>query len=590
MTDKPTIEDAKDQLQQTEKPNLDGTKAIIENAIKTAETGDEGILLEQMVLDALTEVRDIDKAQYVRYKAKIRPIFKKSNIATIQSLDDLTKPPSKQRNGGGEREASRGHKVATLIRLDAELFHDADGECWARCQIKNDADESDKGHYEVHNLNSQGFKDYAEYLYFKATESGIGDAAMKDVVNSLRPPAKFEGDEHQVHIRCAMHDNNVYIDMCNDSWQVIKIDASGWSIKESGDIPVMFTRSSHMRPLPEPEKGYSLDLLWSILPVKDEYTRRMLIVWMIDSMLVDTKYMMLELTGIAGSVKSGTQSVIRSLVDPSEGALLTYSGKLDDIPVLARHSHVVSYENMDMMSKQMSNKFCTMLTGGANATRSLHTTNDLALWTIKRPIMVNGIPDIVGRPDLLQRTISLEMPPISVYKSDKLLAEKWEKARPRVLGALYDLFSKVLNELKTSTLMESSETRQVDFLRTGQAIFDAMSINEQFIDSYEIMMGEHTQRSIDNSPVAQAIINKLKKENGFFETTVTGLIGELSNSLNGVKPEFVDSAKWPKDVYQMRNELKEITTPLNKKGVTIERRRSGPVRYISFSDIVDVEV
>lgn len=593
MSDKPTIDDLQKQLQNAETPKsqeskLKSSKAIIEDAVTRVQSGEVGAVWDSMVVDALKDIRATFENEYFAYRLQFEQGFKKHKVTGLQKLDKTTKPAPKPKGEGVESgRESKAESVINLLRQEAEFYHDEDNECWIRSKVPNKPDESGAvsgSHYEVHNLNSEGFRDYAELIFYRTTGGVIGESAMKDIIDGLRPVARHDSEQKEVCLRYAKVGDTVYINMANDTWQVIEVDKTGWRIKEGNEVPVLFTRDKYMRALPEPERGHDIGKLWEAIPIKDSEDRNRLMVWMITAMLPDTDYLMLEITGIAGASKSGAQKVIVGLIDPNEADLLTYSGKLDDIPVMAKHSHIVSYENMSSISHQMQDKFCSMLTGGANGTRTLHKTSERSLWSIKRPIVINGIPHLaVGRDDLTQRTIRLEMPAMDKWISKSIIKKRWEDdLRPKVLGALYDLLSGVLGELENSTIVESSVTRQVDLLREGQAVYGALGIDQSFEDSIRAMQQEQDIESIENCPVTKAIIDMMNEQGGYYKGTTTELLVFLSDPHKGYKPSYIDPKRWPKGYHALSSILRRQESLLKKMGIVFERTKSGSRRPLEF--------
>ena len=58
----------------------------------------------------------------------------------------------------------------------------------------------------------------------------------------------------------------------------------------------------------------------------------------------------------------------------------------------------------------------------------------------RAPILLNGIEEVISRPDLGDRAISLTLTPIgeAQRRADAELWREFEMARPRILGALLD--------------------------------------------------------------------------------------------------------------------------------------------------------
>ena len=72
--------------------------------------------------------------------------------------------------------------------------------------------------------------------------------------------------------------------------------------------------------------------------------------------------------------------------------------------------------------------------------RQLYTDDDEVLFQAARPLLANGIEDVLSRADLAERGIFLTLAPISEQQrcSESELWRQFEIARPRLLGALLD--------------------------------------------------------------------------------------------------------------------------------------------------------
>jgi Terminase RNaseH-like domain len=73
----------------------------------------------------------------------------------------------------------------------------------------------------------------------------------------------------------------------------------------------------------------------------------------------------------------------------------------------ASHSHVLAFDNVSGLPPWLSDSLCRLTSGGAFSTRRLFTDQDEILFTAARPIILNGIEDIIIRPDLADRAIVL---------------------------------------------------------------------------------------------------------------------------------------------------------------------------------------
>jgi hypothetical protein len=86
--------------------------------------------------------------------------------------------------------------------------------------------------------------------------------------------------------------------------------------------------------------------------------------------------------------------------------------------------------------------------------RQLYTDQDEVLFDAARPVILNGIEDIVTRPDLADRAVFLTLEPIPEERR-RPEAELWaafEAQRPGILGVLLDAVVQGLRRLPETRL------------------------------------------------------------------------------------------------------------------------------------------
>ena len=111
-----------------------------------------------------------------------------------------------------------------------------------------------------------------------------------------------------------------------------------------------------------------------------------------------------------------------------------------DLFIAATNGHVLTFDNVSGLRPWISDTLCRLATGGGFAVRQLYTDQDEVLFDAARPVILNGIEDIVERPDLADRAVFLTLEPIPEERR-RPEAELWaafEAERPRILGALLD--------------------------------------------------------------------------------------------------------------------------------------------------------
>ena len=157
-------------------------------------------------------------------------------------------------------------------------------------------------------------------------------------------------------------------------------------------------------------------------------------------------YPVLVLSGEQGSAKSTFSAILRALLDPNTAPLRALPREDRDLFIAASNGHVLAFDNVSGLPAWISDTLCRLATGGGFAVRQLYTDQDEVLFDAARPVSLNGIEDIVTRPDLADRGLFLTLEPIPEERR-RPEAELWaafEAERPRILGALLDAVAKGL--------------------------------------------------------------------------------------------------------------------------------------------------
>ena len=535
--------------------------AVFEAALARLST-DSTALLDDDVLDALRTIRQKDEAAYERLTAKA------SGQKT--RLDKLTRP---SRDGHDDSATGQLIKIA---KESCRFAHDADGRGVAIVEF----DDLRKVWY----INSPEFGDWLRSVYFQKTESGITDLALGTAVCTLAAISKHAGEEVEVHMRCAKHGDNYYIDLCDSGWSVVRIGKTGWSVESRS--PVLFTRTKNMRSLPTPNCAPTLDNLWKHINVPEDRHLETL-AWVLDSYRPDTPFPILEITGEHGTAKSTTQRKFRDLTDPNKVALRGRPKSVEDIFVAAANNWMCSFENLSHLSAEQQDALCTLATGGGFATRQHYTNGDEHVLETKRPAMVNGINSVLTQPDAIDRTISIEaqtIPP-DQRKDEQMLTIEWDADYPGIFVGLLDLFAKALAILPGITLPDKQ--RMADYQLLGEAVAQVRGHEPgSFSMTFRNKVAEGADRSLETYGVAGAV-QVLLVENG--SCSWEGTILALKRKLESLKD--IDRSNWPKSPRGLSGQLRRLAPGLRHRGVTIEHLghgRAGSIVRLFFSDLATI--
>jgi hypothetical protein len=193
------------------------------------------------------------------------------------------------------------------IAASAQLFRAPDGIGYADIQVE--------GHRETWPIRSKTFQSWLRRAYFEQTRRAPTAEAFASALGVIEAKAHYDSPEQSVFLRVGQHGDRYYIDLCDDRWRAIEIDADGWRVVS--DPPIRFRRAAGMRPLPLPQPGGSIDRLRSYLNVMCEADFVLVVCWMLASLYPQGSYPILALSGEQGSAKSTFAKVLKALIDPN---------------------------------------------------------------------------------------------------------------------------------------------------------------------------------------------------------------------------------------------------------------------------------
>jgi hypothetical protein len=353
----------------------------------------------------------------------------------------------------------------------------------------------------------------------------------------------------------------------------VQVTATGWAVVAGEGAP-LFHRSASMRPLPVPERGGTLDALWPLvnIPAGD---RLMVLAWMLESLRADTPHVVLELVGEQGSVKSTTQRFLRRLIDPNQADLRAAPKTVEDVWIAAQNSHMVSLENLSHLHPQYQDALCVLATGGGYSARTLYTNAEETILELRKPIVLNGISVIVTAQDLLDRCLHIDLPAIQSRELAGDIDDRFEAARPKLVGALLDLFVSALAMLPHVKTAPNQRPRMADFAALGEAVFRINGEPEgAFIAHYDAMRKAGVHRTIDASPLGAALLS-------FLSGMPSGWRGTLSELLDRLVPYRPQGETWPRSAKGLGDALRRLAPALRLLGFDCrsESKTGGVIRW-----------
>jgi hypothetical protein len=492
--------------------------------------------------------------------------------------EELTKTVAKWLGYGADSASARhvggtpaDNQTNQLIALadEAELFHSKEGVPYA--------DVLAKGHREtwlVTSKGSGGFAQWLRYRFYEATGGAPNSQSLTSALNTLAAKARYDGPVHEVYVRLAAVDDRIYLDLCDEDWHVIEIDANGWGVIE--EPPVRFLRRRGMMPMPMPAKHSrqsrrkAVDKLYDYVNVATEEDFCLLVSYLLAALSGRGPFVVLVLMGEPGTAKSTLARILKELVDPNKAPLRAPPREARDMFVAANNSYLIAFDNFSDLPDWLSDMLCRLSTGGGFGTRQLYTDEDEMLFDAMRPVVLTCVDNVIIRGDLSDRTIFLTLLSIPENKR-RHQREFWaafDRDKPAILGALLDIVSRGLRELPYVKLTEYP--RMADFAEFATACekgsTDALWKEGLFADAYAMNRASAAQSVIDEDLVANAIRRLMAKRDAW-----EGGAASLLADLNELVSETIKQHKnWPKAANALSRRMNKASGVLRKIGIELE--------------------
>lgn len=449
-----------------------------------------------------------------------------------------------------------------------EYVRDGGAEFWHDEKANAYASVGTGAHREHYKLPSRGARDFLVELVYEREGAVFSGLGQQEALSLMEAFARRKGTCHPSGVRVRRWGQSTYLDLCNAAWEVVEVDASGWRVISADQCPVRFARPGHMLPLPAPERGGHIGDLGQFLNT-DERGLMLCTAFLLAVVSGVSPYPVLALSGEQGTGKSTAATVIRHLVDPSAATRRRVPKEERDLFVGAQGTHLLSYDNLSSIPTWMSDALCALSTGGAFTARTLHSNDEETVLEAVRPVIVNGIPDLLARPDLAERALTVTLRRIGDKQrlTEQALLTRYEQARPRLLGSLLDALAGGLARLPETKLERAP--RLADFVQLIVASEAALSWRAgAFLEAYAAMQDEAAGSVLDGDPVADALRTLLDHEQ-----TWTGTVKTLLEALNAQQGHGVDGKRppqeWPRTARMLGGVLRRLAPPLGKLGYDV---------------------
>ena len=496
------------------------------------------------------------------------------------------------KNNSDEKE-THGQKLFAQAVTECRVFKDQNGEPFASTVVDGK---------EIHmSMESKSFKDWLSMI---AHDNNISPtkSTVADALAILRAEALFKSEKtSDVHNRIGLDPNGniwIYSGSFNEPEYII-ISPDG-TIDTAPKAPLKFAPSKMTRAFPKIKTGNSdyknlgnIMMLKQHLNVTDDGFKLMLI-FIIQCFFPDRDFVILQLLGEQGSGKSKSNSTLRKVIDPSDKEKTSPPRKTDDLIVSAVNGHLLDFDNLSKLPNNLADDFCRLSTGGTLAKRTLYSDRDETVLKARRPIILNGISQPSIRPDLMQRSVVINLPQLD--KSNRihprLMEQSFNTSYETIFGCLMNLTAQVYALMQTQEWKKKINSiqfhRMAEYHELGLAVEQIMEWPQgTFDDAFNKNILEGYKSVIDSEPTAITILK-------YVDTRFVGGIKSMEKSAAEWQHEFnifLENDKalkniLPKSPEQFGHAFNRIKPTLKEFGIVLTKfeKHSNNVWNISIQD------
>lgn len=463
----------------------------------------------------------------------------------------------------GKREEKRKESSPSSILIhlseQANFYKDDLEEGYALVKIDN--------HRELYKIKSQKFKKWLTFIYYKETGKAPSTEAMSQALSVIETKALFEGESVTINRRVARKDDRFYYDIGDKEWSVVEIYPGGWQVLNNA--PVLFYRNKNMKSQCIPINKGDVHLIDKHFRFKNIDDLFLFKVYVIHCLIPQIPHLISIFHGEKGSSKTTSVRKTKRIVDPSSRDLLSMPKGKNELALILANNYLCAMDNLEKLQSEQSNLLAMASTGGGVSKRTLYTDDDETILDFKRCIVLNGINIVATKPDLLDRSILLELKriPPKDRKDEESIWKEFDEDLPIIFSGILSVLGDAMEIYPTLNLQELP--RMADASKWGYAIAQAMGeTGERFLKVYRGNQFETNRETIADHPVAAAMVALVRTHN-HYESSVS----ELLNILEKIAVEEkinVNSRLWPRASNILSRRLKEVKSNLSEVGVEFE--------------------
>jgi len=494
---------------------------------------------------------------------------RKSEDPEPQTRSQKPQPePKADRAKAKPKKHKPSRRDALLAAIEAEqpeVWHTPNQEPWVSFRVE--------GHIEHHPLGSRAARLWLQRLAWQALGELPSAEDLEGIEAVLAGRALFEGAEHETFVRVAADGDKIFVDLGDRDWRVVEISPSGWRVVSNP--PVKFRRTQGMLPLPRPEADggealAGLRALWGL----EEDDWLLVLGFLLGCLSPQGPYPVLAVGGEYGSGKSSFCRALKAIVDPHGVGLASTPTSERDLAIAASHCWLLGFDNVRSLPHWLSDALCRLSTGQGFMVRKLYSDADLTMFAATRPVIINGLGDIVTEPDIVDRSLVVRLQAPDARLEQATVDARIKTLAPGVLGRLLDAVAYGLAHKDASP--SRSLPRMADWAAWVSRCLPGLDLDpDDFLDACERNRQQASALALEASPLTKHIMALVP-----WQGTAADLLEALNARLEGRAPDG-----WPRTPVGLGRALERLAPALRSYGVEVERARDKHSRLIFLKKI-----
>ncbi len=425
-------------------------------------------------------------------------------------------------------------------------------------------------------INSEEMKRMLSHVFWNLYGKALKTEIISTAMLTLSGIASFDHEPKEVYTRVARSGDVIYYDI-GDNIHVVKITNEGWNLETTA--PVYFKRHTHQLPQVIPQQNGDLKLINKFIHIDGENNEILLNTYLVTCLMSNIDRPSILMHGPQGAGKSTALEFIKSVIDPSRLPLLQPPRKDDEMVQQASKHYAYFLDNLSAMNQNKSDALCRFVTGSAFQKRMLYTNDDDYLYEFKRVTGFTSIAQIASSPDLLERSIIVQLDLINERnrKSEQELNHDFLNDKPSIIGGLFDATSAALRIAPTLRL--TSLPRMTDYYIYAAAASEHLGYGkEKFMDAHKGNKNNQKQEATEASPIVQTVLIYMKNKLEIKETST-----KLYCMLKQIADQFGMTHGFPKGATLLWKKIQESRATLVSIGIVPERSRDSNARFIQLT-------